>query len=63
MSGLSSEHITICEIEIISIGNKVKVVIPTADTLVTRLQQMLMLVDHAEAKVAIHCYYELWESH
>ena len=46
-----------------SVGNKVKMIVPTTDTLVTRLQQMLVLVDHAEAKVAIHCYDELGERH
>ena len=38
-------------------------VIPTTDALVTRLQQMFMLVDHAKAEVTIHCYDELRERH
>ena len=46
-----------------AVGNKVKVIVPTADALVPRLQQMLMLVDHTEAETTVHCYDELRESH
>ena len=46
-----------------TIGGIVKVIVATADTLVARLQQVLMLVNHAKTEVAIHRDYELGECH
>jgi hypothetical protein len=46
-----------------AVGGIVKVIIAATDALISRFQQVFMLIDHAKAKVAIHCYYELWESH
>ena len=43
-----------------TIGNKVEVVLSTADALVTRPQQVLMLIHHTEAKVAVHRDDKFW---
>ena len=46
-----------------AVGNKVEVIISTTDALVTRLQQVLMLVYHSQSEGAIHADYELGQSH
>jgi hypothetical protein len=37
-------------VEYDTVGNKVKAVIPTADTLVARLQQVFVLMHHTQAE-------------
>ena len=46
-----------------AVGNKVEVVVPTSDALVTRLQQVLMLVHHSQTECTIHADYELGQCH
>ena len=46
-----------------AVGGIVKVIIPTADALIARLQQVFMLVDHAEAEMAVEGYDEFGECH
>ena len=46
-----------------AVGNEIKRVIATADTLVTRLQQVLVLVDLTKTEIAIHCNDKLGEVH
>jgi len=36
------------------------VIIATTDALIARLQQVFMLIDHAETKHTVRCYYKLW---
>ena len=46
-----------------AIARPIELVITASDALVARLQQVLVLADHPQAKVAIHGDDELWESH
>lgn len=43
------------------IGNKVKVIVATTDTLIARLQQVFMLVNHTEPEMAIQGHYKFGE--
>jgi hypothetical protein len=47
----------------IKMGSVVKVIVSPTDALVTRLQQVLMLINHPKAEVAIHCDDELRKCH
>jgi hypothetical protein len=38
-----------------AVGSIVKVIIAATDALIARLQQVFMLIDHAETKYAVHC--------
>ena len=38
-----------------AVGNEIERIVATADTLIARLQQVFMLVDHAKAKCSVHC--------
>ena len=38
-----------------AVGHEIDVIVTAANALVTRLQQMLMLVDHAHPKIAVNC--------
>ena len=42
-----------------AVGNIVKVIIATTDALIARLQQVFMLIDHAETEHTVHCDDEL----
>ena len=46
-----------------AVGGIVEMVIAATDALVTGLQQVFMLIDHAETKIAVHCDDELGECH
>ena len=46
-----------------AVGGIVETIIPASDTLVTRPEQVFMLTDHAEAKMAIHCDNKLRKRH
>jgi len=46
-----------------AVGNKVEVIVAATDALVTRLQQVLMLVYHSQSEGAIHADYELGQIH
>ena len=46
-----------------TIAYSIELIITAADALVTRLQQILVLVDHTQTEITVHCYYEFWESH
>ena len=59
--GLRSKPVE--KVEDDAIGNKVKVIVSATDALVTRLQQVLMLVDHSQTESTIHTNYKLGERH
>ena len=42
-----------------TVGNEIKRVIAATNALVTRLQQVLMLVDLTKTEIAVHSDYEL----
>ena len=40
-----------------------KLIISATDSLLIADQQVLMLIDHPQAQVAIHCHNKLWQCH
>ena len=46
-----------------AVGNKVEVILATTDALITRLQQVLMLIHHSQPEGSIHADYKLGKRH
>ena len=49
-----------CTVKHQTIACPIELIITAANALVTRLQQILVLVDHTQTEITAHCYYEFW---
>ena len=56
---LGSPEIIGAPVEDDAVGNKIESIVASANTLVTRFQQVFMLVDHAKAEHAVYSNDEL----
>ena len=46
-----------------AVGGVIEMIIAATDALIARLQQVFMLIDHAETEHTVHCDDELGECH
>ena len=46
-----------------AVGSIVEMILAATDALIARLQQVFMLIDHAETEYTVHCDDELGECH